>query len=279
LEWNPLWPRFRASEAALSGVLAAQAASALFLYPVPERLWRGTNVFDEQVRDAARVRDRGARNAERALADGLYYLLAVYPFVVDTALVSWGIHGSGDVALEMLGMNAESYALSGALVLTAQKLGRERPTARGCRGSPDYSPKCADEKALSESFFSGHAAIAFTSAGLICAHHQHLPLYGGGVPDLTACLVGLTSASAEGALRLMTDDHYASDVLLGAVVGLFSGYVLPSWLHYGFGSSHARRNLSILPAYRSESGGTPLAIVLAPELAPDYAGMNLVGTY
>jgi hypothetical protein len=33
-----------------------------------------------------------------------------------------------------------------------------------------------------QSFISGHTLMAFTGAGLICAHHSHLPLYGGGVP-------------------------------------------------------------------------------------------------
>src|SRR5207253_5621614 len=41
----------------------------------------------------------------------------------------------------------------------------------------------------SDLFYSGHAAATATSAGLTCAHHQHLPLYGGGLADLVPCLV------------------------------------------------------------------------------------------
>jgi membrane-associated phospholipid phosphatase len=279
VEWNPEWPRFRASEALVSSVLGTQALTALLLYPAPELTWRGANLFDDAVRGAWRLRDRDARESARAVSDPLYYALAVYPFMVDTALVTWGMHGSGDVALEMLAMNAESYALTGALALTAQKLGRLRPAGLDCRADPDYSPKCGDARALSESFFSGHTAVAFTSAGLTCAHHQHLPLYGGGAADVAACLVGLTAASAEGALRIATDDHYASDVLLGAFVGLVSGYVLPSWLHYGFRNGDTKETTTWLPTFRSELGGAPFAAIVTPELDPRYAGVTFVGAY
>lgn len=176
LAWKADWARFRASEAAATSVLALQAASALLLYPVPDATWQGQNPADELLRDALRLRGREARNTLRTSADVLYYGLAAFPFLVDTAAFAWGIHGSADVALQMLALNAESYALTGALALTAQKLGRERPSTRGCRESPEYSPKCSSAGALSESFFSGHTAIAFTSAGLTCAHHEHLPL-------------------------------------------------------------------------------------------------------
>jgi hypothetical protein len=40
-------------------------------------------------------------------------------------------------------------------------------------------------------------------------------------------------------LRIVYDEHWASDVLVGATVGTLSGYVLPSLLHYGFGGGRA----------------------------------------
>lgn len=279
VEWDPEWPRFRPTEALVSTLLGVQAVTALSVYPVPEPRWEGGILFDDAVRDGLRLRERDARESARAVSDPLYYALAVYPFVVDTAIVTWGIHGSGDVALEMLAMNAQSYALTGALALTAQKLGRLRPAGLACRADPDYSPKCGDERVLSESFFSGHAAVAFTSAGLTCAHHQHLPLYGGGVADAAACLVGLTAATAEGVLRVATDDHYASDVLVGAFVGLVSGYVLPLWLHYGFPGGDTKETTTWLPTFRSELGGVPFAAAVTPELDPGYAGVRFVGAY
>jgi membrane-associated phospholipid phosphatase len=280
VEWSPDWPRFRLWEGIATGLLGVQAATALLLYPDPGRNWTGGILLDDTVRDAVRLKSHRAREAARPYSDTIYQVLGVYPLLVDNLIVTWAVHGSGDVALEMLGMNIESYTLTGALVFTAQKLGRERPAARGCVGDPEYSPKCHSEVGLTESFFSGHTAVDFTAAGLMCAHHQHLPLYGGGAPDVAICLVGLAAATTQGALRMMTDDHYFSDVLIGAGVGAFSGYVLPQLLHYGFGGGKPKEGAtSFWPTFKSEASGVPLIAILTPQLDAHYAGLELVGQY
>jgi len=43
--------------------------------------------------------------------------------------------------------------------------------------------------------------------------------------------VGLTLAGTTGYLRIAADKHYASDVLIGAVLGSAAGLILPRWLH------------------------------------------------
>lgn len=278
IEWSPSFERYRTSEAVFTGVLLLPIAGALFLYPDPKPNWRGGILFDDAVRNALRLKSRHGRSIANFYSDLPYYVLAAYPLVVDDALVTWGLGGSDDVALQMLGINLEAYALTGAVALSAEKMGRVRPEERGCRADPAYSPDCGDSAALSQSFWSGHTAIAFTSAGLLCAHHQHLQLYGGGAPDVLACGVGLAAASATGVLRVMSDNHYASDVLLGVSLGLFSGYFLPSWLHYGFGSGNANRAGGVLPSFRS-AGDAPLIAVLAPAFSEGYAGVTLAGAY
>ena len=47
----------------------------------------------------------------------------------------------------------------------------------------------------------------------------------------------MTSAVAltAGALRLVADKHYATDVVVGATIGFLSGYGLPIVLHYRSG--------------------------------------------
>jgi membrane-associated phospholipid phosphatase len=275
LEWSPTFARFRTSEALLTGALLLPIAGALFVYPGGERHFQGGILFDDPLRRALLQRSPAGRARAARYSDKLYFALAAYPLLIDTALSAWIIHGSGDVALEMLGMNLEAYAVTGALTLNALKLGRARPAERGCRNNPDYSPKCDNDVALSQSFPSGHSAIAFTSAGLMCAHHRHLPLYGGGAADLATCIVGLSSATATGVLRIMSDNHYASDVLFGASLGLFSGYILPSWLHYGFGSAGQSSRATLLPVLHSGAASA----VLAPQLGAGYAGLTLVGAY
>ncbi len=184
------------------------------------------------------------------------------------------MHGSGEVALQMTAIDLESYALSGAIALSAEKIGRVRPYDRGCRHDPHYSKNCgraADENA---SFMSGHTTASFTAAGLVCVHHLHLPLYGGGAPDALACVAAFTAASAAGALRIASDNHYSSDVLLGVGVGLASGFVVPTLLHYGASASGSP---SALPTYISERTG--FSAVLAPEVGPSLVGLTLAGTF
>lgn len=280
VEWNPEWPRFRLAEVIATVLLGAQAATAAFLYPVPPRRVRGGILFDDAVRDALVPSSRDTREGLRPFSDNLYLGMIAYPILVDALIVAGGVHGAPDVALELLAMNLQSFALTGALVLTAQKLGRERPAARGCADDPDYHQKCGSDKGLSESFFSGHAAITFTSAGLTCVHHQHLPLYGGNFADVAICGLSIAAASTESVMRIMTEDHYTTDVLFGIGVGVFSGYVLPSLLHYGFANAPRAQGEQSSPLRSSTRlAGAPLELLVAPALTPGYAGVAVVGAY
>jgi len=279
VEWSPEWPKFRPAELAFTSGLSLQVAEALFLYPKPRRNWEGGIVFDDAARNVLRLRTRHERETASMASDILYYTLATYPLVVDAGIVAAGVHGSSEVAVELLAMDLEAYALTGAIALTAEKIGRVRPEDRGCQGNPGYSKNCGNDAKLNTSFLSGHTTIAFTGAGLICAHHQHLPLYGGGAPDAAACVAALTAASAAGALRIMADKHYSTDVLLGVGVGLLGGYGLPTLLHYGSSSGHGGHSAahSLLPTFTGPDSG--VAAVVAPAIAPGFAGLTLVGTF
>jgi hypothetical protein len=277
VEWNPAWPRFRKAEMAFTGGLALQVAAALFLYPTPRRKWEGGVLFDDVVRDALVLRSREARNTAARVSDYLYYGLAVLPMTIDAGIVAAGVHGSGDVALQMLAMDLESYALAGAVAMSAEKLGRVRPVDRGCQKDPSYSGRCGDDAQLNVSFMSGHTTVAFTGAGLTCAHHANLPLYGGGTPDVMACVVSLAAAATSGTLRIASDAHYATDVLLGAGVGLFAGYGLPELLHYRGSKRGAKRRVSLLPTYRTSHG--EVTAVLSPSFTSGRVGLTLAGSF
>lgn len=71
-----------------------------------------------------------------------------------------------------------------------------------------------------------------TSAGLICAHHLNVPLYGGGAPDIAACGTAVGLGLATGWMRMTADRHYASDIIVGTVLGFGGGFGLPLLLHY-----------------------------------------------
>ncbi|HEX6275575.1 MAG TPA: phosphatase PAP2 family protein [Polyangiaceae bacterium] len=278
VEWNPDWPRFRKAEIAFTAGMSLQFAAASFVYPQLENTWKGGVLFDDAARNALRLETRSARDTAQKVGDMLYYGLVAYPLVVDTAIVTWGIHGAGDVALQMLAMNLETYAFVGAVARSAEKLGRERPSAAECEKDPEYSAKCGNDGASNQSLLSGHSAAGFAGAGLMCAHHTNLPLYGGGAPDIAACAFGLTAATAVGTLRVMSDDHYATDVILGAALGLFGGYGMPMLLHYGFGDD-SKPSGSLLPAFRAGRGGAEVSAVLAPTVTPDGFGVTLAGSF
>jgi membrane-associated phospholipid phosphatase len=273
--WNQAWPRFRTSEAVVTGAMLLPIAGALFLYPEPDDNIRGGLLFDDAIREALVLDSRSARARAASLGDVPYFGLLAFPLLVDTALVTAGIHGAGDAALQMLAMNLESYAVSGAIALSFQKLGRVRPAEEGCKTDPRYAPKCDSPVDLNQSFVSGHTAIAFTGAGLTCAHHRHLPLYGGGWPDVAICIATLAAASATPLLRVMSDDHYASDVLLGIGLGLASGWGLPEWLHYNAGDGEQRRSGGLLPTF----GGEGWSALVAPQIGEGTLGLTLIGRH
>jgi membrane-associated phospholipid phosphatase len=161
--------------------------------------------------------------------------LLAYPLAIDAVLVAGIGRKSPDVALQMGLIGMQSF-LAAALLTDATKnlVARARPDAAECvQGTEDA---CVQQN---ESFFSGHTAFAFTGAGLICAQHQALPLYGEGAWGAVACAASLLAASAVGTLRIVADRHYVSDVLSGAAVGLAAGYLLPNLMHYEFGSNRA----------------------------------------
>ena len=274
VKWNPDWPRFRPSEYALTAGLAFNVAMATLVYPAPQANWEGGILFDDAVRDAILLGSRDSRNTAAVVSDDIYYALAAYPLLVDNAIVTWGIHGSSDVAFQMMLINFESYALTGALALTAEKLGRVRPMGRECANDPNYDGKCGNHGNLNASFLSGHTTIAFAGAGLMCAHHTHLPLYGSRVADILACATGLAAATTAGVLRVMSDNHYATDVLLGSGVGLFGGYVWPMLWHYGFGS-RSSAVASFLPQVHARHGGLALSGAILPQIGPTSLGVTV----
>ena len=101
---------------------------------------------------------------------------------------------------------------------------------------------------------------AFTGAGLTCVHHQHLEIYGG-LGDPLACAGALAAAPWVGVSRVTTKNHYFSDVVAGAALGIGSGYLLP---HYGFGTSAPENDTSVL--LMPFSDGSHLGLALAGQL-------------
>ncbi len=250
-----------------TGIIAAGALPFAIL-PSVGNSFTTPSAFDESVLRAVRLRSPRARNTARDVSDLLLTVSITYPFFVDALAAAYLKHHSPDVASQMVQMDLEAIAVNAFLSsLISNVTGRERPYGRLCAVDPALQSFDCSSTSRDRSFFSGHSSTAFTSAGLVCSHHFHLNLFGGGAPDAIACATSLLAAGATASLRVLADQHYASDVLVGSAVGAALGFGLPWLLHYRGGGT-------ILP--RSTSA-RPFAVTWT--LAPGPLGGAVFGTF
>jgi membrane-associated phospholipid phosphatase len=250
LVWNEDWPRFRPVEYGATGVLVAAGLVLEFASTQPEHArWVGPWPLDQPIRGVLVGRNRATRQLADFASDIGWMTAQFYPQVVDAVLVTYvGDGGNFDVAWQLSWMNAETMAVGFLLTRGSHRLfGRERPLRRGCGSDAFYDELCPF-RGTAASFISGHTSMSFVGAGLTCVHHSYLPLYGGGTPDLAACIGLTTLASATGVLRVVADRHYASDIVVAAAMGFAVGYGLPWLLHYRHGaaaSEHGEQRASL----------------------------------
>ncbi len=283
--WDPTWTKFQPIEVALTGGALLGTAAIIIFGSEGKPNWHGPILFDDPVRDAFRGGSAGTRRAAQLVGDLFYYNGLAYPYLVDTVAVTWLGHRAPEVAAQMALMNTEAFAMSGFLsFLSNATIRRERPYARECAADrPD--PGFPDCKKLgqSESFYSGHTAIAFTGAALTCMHHANLPLYGeSGTGGLLACIGMMAGATTTGVLRLVADKHYVSDVLAGAAIGLAAGFLVP-YLHY-HSSARPQADTSATAGsalrFSSPLPASPHAAVQwMPLLSPTSAGIGAMGSF
>jgi membrane-associated phospholipid phosphatase len=231
LSWHSEWPRYRPIGYGIMALSIAGALSATFLVPYPSSpRWAGGILFDEGARNALRARDPGLRDGIRLASDVTLIAGIVHVALVDSVIVPLAKH-SPDVAWQLTLMNAQAFSLNILIgTLLFKTVARARPSYAQCQANSSFDSLCDTNKFAS--FPSSHASTAFTAAGLTCAHHQYLPIYGAAPWDASACIASLTFATATGMFRLIGDRHYVSDVVMGAAIGFGLGYVYPWLLHY-----------------------------------------------
>lgn len=218
------WPEYVLTPALLLGAFAAQGLSE----PTAPH-WTGPVLLDRQLQHLLRADSASGRHRADTISSVLVGVSATQ-LLFDAWLVAAGIHQRPDVAWQMTVIDAETYGLSEvAVTMTKLLVARERPHAEHCEngGGSDCS---ARNRNLS--FYSGHANSTSTFAGLTCAHHQQLALYGSFAADLGACLASASTALATGLLRITADKHWWSDVLVGHAVGFSAGYLLSWGVYY-----------------------------------------------
>ena len=242
LRWQGHWGDAQPAEYA-AAISAGALAAYIHYLPVLERDW-GRSEPDEAVRGVLRLQRPGARRVAAEVSNALFYGLVLQPIVDGLVTLARDDHAGW----QMLVLDGEVLALSALTAATLQHVaGRARPFVSHCQQpvAPAYVQDCAasapDEN--HQSFLSGHALYSAAGAGLTCAHHGALPVYGGGAPDAVACIVAASATVVQGALRVMADRHWTSDVVVAVAVGFGIGYGLPQ-LRYG-------KEAAVRPAARS----------------------------
>ena len=124
------------------------------------------------------------------------------------------------------------------------------------------------------SFVGGHSLMAFTSAGLICAHHLENPwLLGSREGAGTACAAGLALATVMSFMRVGVDRHWSSDIGIGALMGALIGFGVPYALHYG------RSRPARTPGSEDGPRSAISALMVAPGADGTPMGLTVSGAF
>ncbi len=119
------------------------------------------------------------------------------PLVAQLGMSLGGVKGRSKNRWQVLVTDAMAAAMMAAVV-NGMKYGINRTRPNGGRGS----------------FPSGHTATAFMGATLLAHEYGHKSVW---IP-----IAGYSVATATGVLRILNNKHYASDVLVGAAIGIVS---------------------------------------------------------
>ncbi len=263
VRWNPQWTRFGVGNYIGTGVMLAATLGSLMIPPVEDR-WLKTNSFDVGARNALLLSTESGQLTARDASD-VTLLLSTNLLLVDSLVVAWWGHDAGDVAYEMVMMGVEALAFNNAINgLVSALTSRQRPYGLAACATEDGAKQidCTSSKRY-RSFFSGHASTTFAVAGVTCMHHAHLPLYGGGLPEMFTCASAFGLAAATATLRVVADQHWTSDVIVGSAFGTFSGLFIPWVLHYRTGDAPDK----------PDPDGVSFRVLPSP------TGANLTGTF
>ncbi len=170
------------------------------------------NSFD---RSATRRWSPGAAKA----SDVMVYTTMAAP--ISLALTDHGSRQAGTLGV----MYLETLLLQGGLTFLAKNLfARTRPYVYN--DDPDIPLSLKMEKTSQRSFYSGHTSSAFASMVFLAGVFERL------YPDSDArgwvwggCLAAATTT---GYLRYAAGRHYPTDILIGAAMGAFVGYLVPT---------------------------------------------------
>lgn len=268
LAWHNHWETVGTREYLTVSALVASIVGFRLLVPPPkEPSWSSPVLFDRALGDAVRFESASARDTAATISDGLFLWEILHPAVLDPLVFAWWQRESPMVAWQMFVINAQAYSMTMLMNdVTKRLVGRQRPYA-GTEQCLEGDPSCSGTSA-NMSFYSGHAAITATGAGLICAHHTQLRLYQNPWLDTGTCALAVAGTAATGVLRMASENHWASDVIVGHLLGYASGYLIPTLFYY--------KQFRAVPEEQHPTG--PIYATL-PMLTTDSIGITVLGAF
>ena len=162
---------------------------AAFQSRADDKNFSSVQPFDDKVRSALKWDNTEMANT---YSDVLSWGLVFSPAIIVVR------KEDEDKTKKFLSVVGSQAIIGGTTELTKIWVKRTRPNGNGTK-----------------SFFSGHTSSAFAGASASC------------YLDKNYCISGYTLAAAVGYLRIAADRHWASDVIVGAVVGS-TGQLLPA---------------------------------------------------
>ncbi|UJR83308.1 phosphatase PAP2 family protein [Sandaracinus amylolyticus] len=269
--WQPQWERFGWGNVALTLGAEAAALTIYFVATDPVVRWTQPLPLDRAAARAFALDTIDDQQMINTVSHVILETMIIWPFLIDSLLLAGAVHGDTDTMLQMLLISAETTAVAQLVTWATNRLtGRVRPRHMECAPNGTCSDTGMGPVA---SFASGHSLMTYASAGLTCVHHIMNPWIVGSTEGAYAlCASSLTLATSVGFLRLMSDLHWASDVVISSLLGSLIGWGMPLALHYARPRPQSSNR-------RSEGGGLPITMMVRPGAGDEITGLTLSGIF
>ena len=263
LYWDPAWTHANAWDYSLAGAgLATLGLETLLLQNRSENpRWIGPILFDNDFRSAFGASTQFMRDEAAGASWVLWFALVGYPVIVDVPH-AWVRYGP-DVAWDLFWQDATALALSASADFALRDIiARARPINTTCAGQGGSN--CFSSPESTRAFPSGHVSETTTGAALICTQHLKMELYG--APwDAVTCGSAIAADVSVAWLRMVADNHWATDVLGGAALGFAFGWGMPVLMH--------------LHGHATTVAGMPMLLAPVPMAFNRGGGLGLSGLF